>query len=200
VTAGTLGAFVRDPSGDLHVLSNNHVLANANRAQLGDHILQPGPSDGGRLVRNVVGDLERFVPLRRAGNRVDAALAFVEPRTLPTSFAIPGIGSIVGIHAGLPPATTVRKLGRTTGLTRGTITALNVRALPVRIAGRLVRFDGAIEVQSTGSRPFSLAGDSGSVVVDRARYAVGLLFAGDGVATYLNPIGDVLAALQVALA
>jgi hypothetical protein len=43
ITAGTLGCFVRARIGDaLHILTNNHVLADENRAKVGDAILQPG--------------------------------------------------------------------------------------------------------------------------------------------------------------
>lgn len=47
---------------------------------------------------------------------------------------------------------------------------------------------------------FCDGGDSGSLVVDRDNYAVGLLFAGDddGI-TFVNPIAEVLAALKAQL-
>ena len=49
ITAGTLGAFVRSrDDGSVLILSNNHVLANENKAKKGDHILQPGDFDGGQ--------------------------------------------------------------------------------------------------------------------------------------------------------
>ena len=52
ITAGTLGAWVKDKANDQPViLSNNHVLANSNQAALGDAIVQPGPVDGGAAVR-----------------------------------------------------------------------------------------------------------------------------------------------------
>src|SRR5437016_13214084 len=44
ITAGSIGARVVDPSGNVYVLSNNHVLANSNDATIGDAALQPGPS------------------------------------------------------------------------------------------------------------------------------------------------------------
>ncbi|NWF69527.1 MAG: hypothetical protein HXY40_10615 [Chloroflexi bacterium] len=65
VTAGTLGAVVRDRvSGERFLLSNNHVFANSNEAAAGDAILQPGPIDGGQNPGDVLARLERFVPLR----------------------------------------------------------------------------------------------------------------------------------------
>lgn len=65
ITAGTLGAVVKDRmTGEKLLLSNNHVFANSNDAQVGDVILQPGPADGGMNPADAVGRLERFVPLR----------------------------------------------------------------------------------------------------------------------------------------
>ncbi|MEW6567157.1 MAG: hypothetical protein AB1449_03140 [Chloroflexota bacterium] len=65
VTAGTLGCLVRDrASGRRLILSNNHVLASSNNARVGDPILQPGSIDGGREPDDVIGHLERFVPIR----------------------------------------------------------------------------------------------------------------------------------------
>lgn len=65
VTAGTLGAVVRDKTtGERFLLSNNHVFANSNDAQLGDAILQPGAMDGGQNPADRVATLERYVKLR----------------------------------------------------------------------------------------------------------------------------------------
>ncbi|MBN2502965.1 MAG: hypothetical protein JXB38_19455 [Anaerolineales bacterium] len=64
VTAGTLGAVVRDrTTGERLILSNNHVLANSNDAEIGDVILQPGTADGGSNPRDQIGTLARFVPI-----------------------------------------------------------------------------------------------------------------------------------------
>lgn len=65
ITAGTLGAFVKDKStGQVLILSNNHVMANSNDASIGDAILQPGPADGGRSPQDRIADLERFVRIQ----------------------------------------------------------------------------------------------------------------------------------------
>jgi hypothetical protein len=62
ITAGTLGCLVRK-GGDVFILSNNHVLANSNDAQIGDPILQPGPHDGGTVASDHIANLEAFVPI-----------------------------------------------------------------------------------------------------------------------------------------
>ena len=79
VTAGTLGGVVRDKvSGERCILSNNHVLANSNNAELGDPILQPGTADGGRTEGDTVANLIKFQPIRfNVGPATcDAAKAF----------------------------------------------------------------------------------------------------------------------------
>jgi len=62
ITAGTLGCLVRK-GGQTFILSNNHVLADSNAAQIGDPILQPGPFDGGSLATDHIANLEAFVPI-----------------------------------------------------------------------------------------------------------------------------------------
>src|SRR5262249_911724 len=70
ITAGTLGCFVTRPKiKAIGVLSNNHVLANENRAKKGDAILQPGKADGGK-GRDRVATLDRFVPLKTGTHNV----------------------------------------------------------------------------------------------------------------------------------
>ena len=65
VTAGTLGTAVRDrASGERLILSNNHVLANSNQADVGDAVLQPGAIDGGSPNSDTLARLERFVEIQ----------------------------------------------------------------------------------------------------------------------------------------
>jgi len=76
VTAGTLGCVVRDrDTGTRLILSNNHVLANSNDARSGDPILQPGPSDGGRVERDMVATLERFCAIQFSTEPATCSLA-----------------------------------------------------------------------------------------------------------------------------
>ena len=76
ITAGTLGAVVRDRKTDTRlILSNNHVLANNNQGQQGDPILQPGAVDGGREGNDTFATLERFYPIRFSLGPVDCSTA-----------------------------------------------------------------------------------------------------------------------------
>jgi hypothetical protein len=77
ITAGSIGARVVDGSGNVFVLSNNHVLANSNEASLGDPTLQPGTFDGG-TASDQIATLAAFQPIvfsSNASNTIDAAIA-----------------------------------------------------------------------------------------------------------------------------
>jgi hypothetical protein len=65
ITAGTFGCLVRDKTdGEKVILSNNHVLANSNNANVGDPIVQPGVYDGGNVLTDTIAKLKRFVPIQ----------------------------------------------------------------------------------------------------------------------------------------
>jgi hypothetical protein len=125
-------------------------------------------------------------------NEVDAALA--KPVD-PTKFTgdILGIGQVSGTKAAAL-GMKVRKSGRTTGYTEGTVTLLNA-TVNVAYGSRTARFTGQII-----TTPMSQGGDSGSLIVDGTENkAVGLLYAGSNLSTIFNPIDKVLAALKVTI-
>lgn len=212
VTAGTIGAFVTR-AGSVHILSNNHVVADEGRAAIGDTVLQRGHLDGGREQRDEVARLSHVVPLRRRGaNLIDAALADLDD----------GVEHEAGLLRelvkgkdrrlrGLGPDTIdegriVYKVGRTTGPTRGRVTAFDLDNLIVGYDIGNIRFDNQIEIEGTGVGPFSDGGDSGSLIVNARMEAVALLFAGgdsggrnDAGLTFANPIHSVLDALGASL-
>ncbi len=66
ITAGTFGCLVKRGT-QVYILSNNHVLANSNAAQLGDAIWQPGKYDGGASA-DQIGTLEQFIPIGFPGD------------------------------------------------------------------------------------------------------------------------------------
>jgi hypothetical protein len=101
----------------------------------------------------------------------------------------------------------VAKLGRTTGVTYGRVTAFELDNVVIRYDIGNLRFDNQIEIEGAGSLPFSDGGDSGSLIVTTDKRGVALLFAGgdQGGAngqglTYASPLHDVLDALDVDLA
>lgn len=213
ITAGTLGCLVQR-NGQVYILSNNHVLANSNAAQLGDAILQPGPHDGGTIA-DQIGTLEQFIPVGFTGGSGCLPLASLmrlfgaarpmvnEPgnNTVDCAIAKPLSADLVDpdiLHIGIPTGvgsatlgTPVQKSGRTTGLTTDQITQIDV-TVTVNYGGQLAIFRNQLMAGA-----MSQGGDSGSAVLDMNKQVVGLLFAGSNTTTIMNPIQFVLDALQV---
>ncbi len=202
ITAGTLGCFVHrrgNRDKDL-ILSNNHVLADENQAARGHVVIQPGSLDrGGR--DDAVGKLEKFIRLKARGNQVDAAVASIAEGTEYYYNWLEDEGALRGLRtAALRPGTRVFKIGRTTGRRDGEVSAVELDGVLIEYDTGDFEFDDQIEITRVGRRPFSLGGDSGSLIVDTQRRAVGLLFAGDDAdVTYANPIQMVLDELDVEL-
>ena len=212
VTAGTLGSRaigLTAPWNNRHlILSNNHVLANSNAARVGDSILQPGPADGGRHPGDQIAVLARWVPINFGGapNFVDAAFGWAwHERIRGEQYYLSG-GNAAFYRTGTTPLAaslglTVGKSGRTTGLTQGRVTQIGVSVNVNYGGGRVALFRNQIAIQSLNANPFSAGGDSGSLIWHWAAglRPVGLLFAGGGGTTFANPIGAVLAALNIRL-
>ena len=197
ITAGTLGCFVADEKDRVHILSNNHVLANSDKGKWMDPVLQPGKLDGGTRRKDSIAFLTRLVPLSRtAANTMDAAIALVD-ENLQAEFPIFKKGSVNGT---LDPSNKlkVEKWGRTTGHTTGTITTRNLD-IQVDFNTETLEFQDQFEVKGGRGKMFCDGGDSGSLILERGTFrAVGLLFAGnDEGTTYASPIRDVLAAFSV---
>jgi hypothetical protein len=218
VTAGTLGAFVMRGR-RLSVLSNNHVLADEGRARKGDRVLQRAWFDGGTARHETVARASQWVALRtRAANVVDAALATVDTgieadHTRLASLVNGKDRRLAGIGPEfIDVGTTVYKVGRTTGATKGRVTAFDLDNLVVNFDVGNLRFDNQIEIEGTGKTGFSDGGDSGSLIVvgagpgSRDMAAVALLFAGSEAGgangrglTYANPLHEVLRRLDARL-
>lgn len=194
ITAGTFGCLVKDRKTDkIFILSNNHILANSNKAKRGDIILQPAPFDGGRVPKDIIGYLERWIEIGfgKKGNLIDAALARPKGR----NSVKPEI-MIVGMPQGTRKprlGTLIQKSGRTTGYTVGKVKDVNA-ILKINYGRRVAVFNDQILTTN-----ISQGGDSGSLVLDMKRRAIGLLFAGSELVTVCNPILEVLKLLDVKL-
>ena len=204
ITAGTIGCRVRDASGAVYALSNNHVYANENLASIGDNVLQPGPYDGGVNPTDAIGTLSAFVPIKFDGsdNTVDAAIALSSTANLGKATPSNGYGTPKSTTATASINMEVQKYGRTTGLTKGKIYATNMTVDVWYDDTSVARFVGQLII-TPGT--FSAGGDSGSLIVKKDRIAsennkpVGLLFAGSDFYTIANPIDAVLTAFGVTI-
>jgi hypothetical protein len=212
VTAGTLGSRaigLTAPWTNRHlILSNNHVLANSNTGRVNDSIIQQGTADGGRHPADQIAVLARWVTIDFAGapNFVDAAFGWAwHERIRGDQYYLSG-GRPAYYRTGTQPLAAmlgmvVGKSGRTTGLTQGRVTQFGVSVNVNFGGGRVALFRNQIAIQSMNANPFSAGGDSGSLIWHWAvgLRPVGLLFAGGGGTTFANPIGAVLAALNIRL-
>lgn len=193
---GTVSCMLR--RGDrTYILCANHVFARRNQAVIGEAIVQPcrldaAPDCAPALASSTVGVLADFEPLRFDGspNVIDAAIAEATVSTMastpPGFYGAPAATPVVAATG-----MRVQKLGRTTGLTRGTIKGLNTKVKITYPEGKAVMVG-----QITTSKAFGDFGDSGALVVtdDATRAPVGIVIAGgNNGAAIVTPIGPILA-------
>ncbi|WP_138429763.1 serine protease [Fodinibius saliphilus] len=202
VTAGTMATACYDLKSfpgipqKFYILSNNHVLANSNNANMGDPILQPGPYDGGTYPRDMVGRLSRFIPIRFKNSRttprnyVDAAIAEVPFHI--ANREVYWIGHVKDLYAAPKVGDIVQKVGRTTNFSTGRVKSINATVDVNYGNGRIARFAHQILTSR-----MSAGGDSGSLVTTLDEEAVGLLFAGSPYVTVLNNILYVQSLLNI---
>lgn len=181
--SGTLGYFVV-VAGKRALLSASHVLKTGT-----PNVIQPSRTDGGTDPADLVAKLTTSVIVLDEG--VDAAAATIEP-SIASTLTLNDIGAITGTAK--PKVTdTVRKSGKMTGVTSGTVTDLNAT-----VKFEEGTFRHMIKV-AAGSAPFSVGGDSGSLVVLGDK-AVGVLKGGSDTEDWVCPIDAVLTALKATLA
>jgi hypothetical protein len=232
--SGTLGALVEGAGKRQYLLSNNHVLAKSDHASVGDTIVQPGlidnnctPFGDGASAAQLsaiapVAQLTGWLPLRSRLTNADAAIAQVLSRSVDPSGSILELGARQsgGALAAAPPGVSstggrgeaatldlrVAKSGRTTGLTCGGVSVID---LDVKVDYFLDCAETRPYLTKTfthqlaiSGNQFSDAGDSGALVVDAANAEpVGLYFAGGtdilGVSQAVaNPAPDLLTELN----
>ncbi len=206
--SGTLGALVRDPqTGVLYILSNTHVFAgdsvpggNNKIATAGDAIDQPGFVDTscGLTTNQIVADLSEWCAIvPGATTRVDAAIAQIRTGMVSPDGAILEIGTLNSATLSAFPGLGVKKSGRTSGLTRSSVSSINATisvSYSTECAGTsfISTYTGQVLVKN---RRFLNSGDSGSLLVEDVATnprAVGLLYAGSNTIAVANPISDVL--------
>ncbi len=214
--SGTLSSLVQDAGGTQYILSNNHVLARSNQAQIGEAINQPGQIDQNCGQSGEVANLSDFIQIKfkKRGsappNKVDAAIAQIIEGQVRTDGAILDVGVLSGNTVAAFIGQTVQKSGRTTGHTFGTVVAVDVTVdvgYSKECGGatnQVARFVNQIRI---AAGDFSSSGDSGSLIVeantvdpvDGLPRAVGLLFAGSSNSTLANPIDQLLNLFDVTM-
>jgi hypothetical protein len=181
ITAGTASYILTD--GDNRFpCSNNHVYANVNQGTIGDNILQPGPADGGSSS-DKSGELRGYVEIQ---NGVTVDVAWITPAE-EHLIEIFEYTKPKGEPYDPSPGDTLKKSGRTTGVTTGEVQQVNASVnVNFGDAGTITMEDQII------TSDMSEGGDSGSATLhepdDRP---AGLLFAGSNSATVHNKASNV---------
>ncbi|WP_418027939.1 hypothetical protein [Paenibacillus sp. JJ1722] len=201
---GTLGAIVKKDNDKLYALSNFHVMCVDSAFAPGDDMTQPGRPDGGNCSNDLIGKLDNACLSSKfncQNKQIDAAICTIENRQV--SSEILNIGRVKG--KALPVfGTAVRKQGRTTDLTFGSVDGLD-RTVTINYGSSIgfVTLKNQISIKPDKNRNprFSDEGDSGSVIVDEQNQVIGLLFGGtiDGSRTFANHFGEVEEALGISL-
>lgn len=193
--AGTMGALVRKSRAKeaaLYIISNNHVLAACNHTAVGMPILSPANIDASPTAR-APGEIARHSEIceLRSGEPSlvqpcleDLAIAKVTNSDAVSSWQGDeehGFDTPCQI-APLKSGMRVKKFGRTTGLTSGTVEAKLNTPTPIPYKSRLftatVWFKDIWTVAGDDGEPFALPGDSGSLVASEDGTAsVGVVFA-----------------------
>src|SRR5438067_4670913 len=206
---GSLGSRVKI-GGTQYMLSNYHVFesdivsgGNNTVATTGDPIIQPGLIDvncnknGAQTVATLV--KKSSLP----NSNVDCSIGKVVAGKVASNGSILEIGTISKSTLGASINQAVKKSGRTTGLSRSSVSGLNATISVTydnECAGGTAftkTFTGQIVIANRGSS-FLNSGDSGSLMVEDVAtnpHAVGLLFAGSSTDAIANPIGQVLSFL-----
>ena len=228
ITAGTLGCWVIK-NGQKVILSNNHVLANSNDAEIGDAILQPGPYDGGSFPQDHIANLMQFVPISFQGDPSECQFANAVVSVFNLGCRL--IGSYTRYR--------VTKIQAEDNLVDAAIAAplnvadvkdeiLNIGPIQGTVQGQLgmaIKKSGRTTGLTTGeiqqvdvtanvqygagqvavftdqllAGAMSQGGDSGSAILNESNRLTGLLFAGSDTTTIINRIENVFSALGVSL-
>lgn len=131
-------------------------------------------------------------PSPQLDNQFDVALASLTDATLADANIV-DLGSPP--HGLIDPVLGLKviKSGRTSGISEATITQIDV-TVDVRYGDQVARFSNQMI-----TTPFSQPGDSGSLVLDFDRNAVGLLFSGSETISVVTPLRPILNVLGVEL-
>lgn len=229
ITAGTLGCLVKK-DGNIHILSNNHVLANSNNAEIGNQALQPASYDKGQLTQDMIGRLAEFVPIEfeelpggcDIGNffsrAINIPLRIAGRKTRIKSFSLNNKNNYVDAAIARPiydadVEKNILEIGVPVGVSEA------ILGMPIQKSGRttgltkgeITQTDVSVQVQYGNGKiamfidqlmagNMCSGGDSGSAVLDLNNYLIGLLFAGSDTSTVINRIQRVFSSMNLILA
>ena len=227
ITAGTFGCLVEDTNKVEYILSNNHVLADVNQAEIGDPILQPGPVDGGKYPGDQIANLHQYEPILFEGEPTQCQYTDIVEKVLNWTLGVVGskqrfkatttTANLFDAALALPTGSAevsdeIIDLGQPAGVS---VAALGTSIMKSgrttnTTQGTVTQVDATVQVDMGQGRTalfedqvfsdiHSDGGDSGSAILDEGGKVVGLLFAGGGGVTVLCRIEHILGAFGVSV-
>lgn len=210
--AGTMGCLVMDQDGDLCGLTNNHVAGGCNHMQLGMPILSPAACDAKPAGPPplAIGRHKSLIALQSGDpqavrlQRFDAAAFKIEDANAVTSMQGPGNYDTPGTVGAPTGGRRVKKIGRTTELTSGTISGPFLKPIPIPYHSpnfnAVVYLTDVIGVKGDNGEPFCEGGDSGALVVSEdEQEAIGMIVGCMGQLAIVMPFGPLAATMRLRL-
>lgn len=170
--AGTVGGFFRSGDSTIYGISNNHVIANANNCHVNDAIF----ISGGPNANQNIGALQTWVTLNgNAVNYLDTAFFKID-NNVQTQWLMPnGVAAPNGFALPVDNQSVFMMLDNNTAR-QGTITTAMVNYnLTFDLCGSPFKFSHLMEIAATDGSPFSVPGQSGSIIFDQDNAIIGLL-------------------------
>jgi hypothetical protein len=227
--AGTLTALGKASDGALIGISCNHVTGGCNTARPGTPIVVPGIQDVSPEqheikvigVHDFTGPMSQGLPqVFKISTNCDIAFFQINDKQSKLLSSMQGSGpdayDTPTTFAKVKEELLVQKWGRTSGRTRGKIK--KIVSEPESIDYKITSyfgptssqvFNGTVyfcdfyEVESRGADPFSIGGDSGSLVVTdesgKQEKVVGILIGGNDSKSYVLPLKSIFKTLKVTL-
>lgn len=192
-TACTLASIVyRD--GKPLILQNAHcAFPHWSGIQAGEPVMQPSPYDGGNIAADKIGNALEVCELKFDGsyNKFDSALVSLDDGIEFKDCYQFGIGAHSPKTATVKVGEEVVKSGRTTGVQRAKVIAVNATAQVNYGDGKIAIFENQIFTENEGAR-FVDGGDSSSLVLNAAGNPVAQVFAGSTKVAILSPIDAIM--------
>ncbi|CAG7839125.1 hypothetical protein CLOHAE12215_00529 [Clostridium haemolyticum] len=193
---GTLGCVVTDNKYS-YMLTCNHIVTFEESLPLNYSITQPSYAYEGKSPEDNIATLSKFIPIKYSTNTeqginyVDCAICKMINDS-EVSSKITFLGNIKGI-AKPSLGLYVQKVGATSELTTGTITSI----------GTTIKFNGlqgeSIFLNQITTSKMGAPGDSGSILLNRNKQAIGMFMSGNSTRSTFNPIETVLNNINVKL-
>jgi len=190
---GTFGCLVRKGS-NLYILGSSHVLAKGGAAASSEQIERKFGCNKTSLDNGVVARLSNWTPLSFGPgypNKLDAAIARATASKVDAILCTLGV-TPRGTRSALKAGELVQKVGARTGHTTSSIDSVFSNEL-LRFGKRRIGYTGLVRCTPA----FTDEGDSGALILDEKKRAVGIHVGGSKKASYFCKIAPILKYFEV---